>query len=217
MISHHHKAIFVHIPKTGGQSIEWAFLDDLGLGWKDRDQIGLRRNPDRRSGPRQLAHLYASEYVALGHVTPDAWRDYTCFAVVRHPYDRIVSEFRYRLTTANRRGEPLPDDPFGAFDVFIRQNLDEDRSDQSRHLQTQTRFVVDDSGGIIVDHVLPFETLNRSLQPIFRKVFGGQRDLPHKNKSRQAREMTRDSLTVGQRAYLAERYAEDFERFGYVP
>jgi len=34
MISHAHSAIFVHIPKTGGQSIAQIFLRLCGRTWK---------------------------------------------------------------------------------------------------------------------------------------------------------------------------------------
>jgi len=33
IISHDRKAIFVHIPKTGGPSVEQVFIEDTGLTW----------------------------------------------------------------------------------------------------------------------------------------------------------------------------------------
>ena len=46
MISHKHKTIFVHIPKTGGQSVESVFIEDEGLTWDTRAPLLLRRNDD---------------------------------------------------------------------------------------------------------------------------------------------------------------------------
>ena len=51
MLSHQHKKIFIHMPKTAGQSIETLFLDDLGLKWDQRGSLLLSRNTNRTLGP----------------------------------------------------------------------------------------------------------------------------------------------------------------------
>ena len=57
MISHPHRTVFVHIPKCGGQSIETAFLADLGLGWKSRAPLLMGANDRPELGPPRLSHL----------------------------------------------------------------------------------------------------------------------------------------------------------------
>ncbi|MCP4125820.1 MAG: sulfotransferase family protein [Gammaproteobacteria bacterium] len=69
MISHKHRFIFVHVPKTGGTSIEAA----LGL-----------------TGPR---HNTARQYRAHD---PWLWGQYFTFGFVRNPWDRLVSFYTYR-------------------------------------------------------------------------------------------------------------------------
>ncbi len=43
MISHQHKCILVHVPKTAGQSIEHVFLDLHGLTWVRADYSSPER------------------------------------------------------------------------------------------------------------------------------------------------------------------------------
>jgi len=50
MISHHHRAIFVHIQKCAGQRVETVFLNDLALPRETRAPFQLRlRRPALRS------------------------------------------------------------------------------------------------------------------------------------------------------------------------
>ena len=69
MISHEHKFILVHVPKTGGTSIE--------------DSLGLK-------GPRHNTALQYQEYF------PEYWERYFTFGMVRNPWDRVFSYYTYR-------------------------------------------------------------------------------------------------------------------------
>lgn len=215
MISHRHKAVFVHIPKTAGQSVEKVFLDDLGLNWKQRDQLLLRRNMDPARGPKRLAHLLAREYVELGYLSDRKYAEYCSFAIVRHPFDRMISEYRYRLFGKRRRGEPLPDDIDSDFDRFMRQMPDDDYNDLPRHLMAQADYVLDRGGEVMVDHVLRFEDLDREIAPIFAQLFFAPRVLGQSNRSRGFEKLTRENLTAAQKSFLVERYRTDFELFSY--
>ncbi|MDK3073180.1 sulfotransferase family 2 domain-containing protein [Sedimentitalea sp. JM2-8] len=208
MISHSRETIFVHVPKTGGQSIEAVFLDDLGLGWNDRAALLLRHNDDPARGPEKLAHLFAGEYVARGHIDRRAFDRYLKFAVVRHPFDRILSEYRYRAAAQARRGLTLE------LETFLAREEPGDYSDLARHRVPQFRFLTDRDGSCLVDHVLRFETLAEDIAPIFERIFGERRSLPHRNRSGGNRKI---ALTASQKDRLAERYRGDFEAFGYVP
>ena len=214
MISHPRETLFVHIPKTGGQSVETVFLEDLGLDWADRAALLLRHNKDRMAGPEKLAHLYADEYVALGHIPAQQFAAYLKFTIVRHPYDRVISEYRYRAAAQARRGA---DRAMIGFDDFLRGDFADDYRDVSRHMVAQVRFVQDARGRCLVDHVLRFETLGQDIAPLFERIFGDSRPLPHKNRSTGVPAIARDSLTPQQKETLQDRYRADFKAFGYAP
>jgi hypothetical protein len=214
MISHPRATVFVHIPKTGGQSIETVFLRDLGLGWRDRDALLLRHNADPAVGPEKLAHLYADEYVRLGHMQAAQFDAYTKFAVVRHPYDRAVSEYRYRLAARARRsarGQAL------SFDAFMTRHYGDDYTDLSRHMAPQVRYVHDQNGVCLVDHVLRFETLSQDIAPLIERIFGEERRLPVRNRTKAVTGFGVDHLTCAQKDALFTRFEADFSAFGYLP
>ena len=74
IVSHRHKLIFTHIPKNAGTSIgQWL----------------SRHVPDSREMPNTIKH--DTPHHVLGH------HDYSHFAVVRNPYDRLLSQYRFHL------------------------------------------------------------------------------------------------------------------------
>ena len=82
-LSHRYKAIFIHIPKTAGTSIYTVL-----------------------SIPQNEKHFYtaAHKIPSHQHLTPTQlkpkipgpiWNNYFKFTVVRNPFDRVVSDYRY--------------------------------------------------------------------------------------------------------------------------
>lgn len=79
---------FLHVPKTGGQSIERSILASMHS--KPEESL-LRKNGNSNLGPPRLAHLFYKEYVDIYKYSPKKW-----FALVRNPLDRFLSEARFR-------------------------------------------------------------------------------------------------------------------------
>ena len=65
MISHHHKCVFIHIPKNAGQSIENLFLELLNLTWETKAPLLLRPNDCLELGPRYLTTLNLMNMLSL--------------------------------------------------------------------------------------------------------------------------------------------------------
>ncbi|MEX5730248.1 hypothetical protein Ga0609869_003601 [Rhodovulum iodosum] len=205
MISRKHKTIFVHIPKAAGQSVEHVFLQECGLDWDSRAPLLLRRNDDRSQGPTRLAHLYAREYVACGHVTQAEFDSYFKFAIVRNPYDRLLSEYRYR----NPRRTPLW--------WFLLKPWRDDWKDPVRHRVPQVRFLHDGQGRLLVDRVIRFERLAEEMPEVFERALGQRRALPARNVSDKRPDLARKGLSRLHRWIIRWRYAEDFRVLGYDP
>lgn len=214
MLSKRHKVIFVHIPKTGGQSVAELFLQDLGLGWEQREALLLR--PGEAGQPERLAHLYAREYVALGFVSPAEFADFTKFAVVRHPYARMVSEYVYRMGPVGWCAQYVQRWQSRHFDHFIAQEFDNPLGDAARHFAPQADFVMDAQGQLMVDHVIDHAHLAEQIAPVFREIFGRDVALAKRNVKREAPRFSAEVLTRAQKDVLYARYREDFEAFGFA-
>jgi len=198
MYSDKFKTIFVHIPKTGGQSIEHVFLAEHGLTWKTRAALLLRVSEDEEQGPKRLAHLFAREYVPYGYVTASDFAASFKFAVVRNPYDRAVSRYRFK---------------HGAKRSFRDYVTALERETLPRHDERQSDFVLDDSGKLMVDAILRFENLAEDFAGVSERIFGRAIDLPHENKSKA--EMPAETDAIDLRRILYRKYERDFDLFKY--
>lgn len=213
MLSRHHKAIFVHIPKTGGQSVAQVFLDDLGLSWDERGSLLMRRG--EAGQPERLAHLYAREYVRMGFVAQPEFDAFTKFAVVRHPYARMVSEYIYRMGAADWLAQYIRPWQGRRFDRFLGQEFDDAMSDAARHFAPQVDYVMDFEGRLLVDHLVDQAEMAAGLAPVFEAVFSREVALPRRNVKREAPGFTAEVLSQHQKDLIWRRYRDDFEAFGF--
>jgi hypothetical protein len=174
MICREFQCLFVHVPKTAGQSVEQFFMDRLGLDWdRDRAEVMLGDNPDRERGTQKLAHLSAAEYVEDGFVDRDEFERLFKFSFVRNPYERIVSEYLYRNYFAHR-----------SFRDFVLNKLPGPAwNDDYRHVMPQYEMLHDASGRLLVDYVGRFENLRRDFAEVCGRLGIDDAELPHRNPS----------------------------------
>lgn len=180
--------VFIHINKCGGTSVEAA----LGIPVKIHDTAQRRR---LKLGRRR-------------------WEEAFTFALVRHPYSRLISFYKYR-TRYNQTG--LRDSrPVGIND-WIRATLaDEDPAyyDHPRWFAPCFDWVSDRSGRIIVDYVAKLETIEEQW-PVIEERIGRAAPLPMRNVSSAG--PGREVLDAAARRIVQERFRKDFEEFGYGP
>ena len=225
MISDKYRCVFVHVPKTAGQSIEEFFLNLHGLSWETREPLLLSYNPDPSRGPESLAHLTAKEYVDCGYLTAAEFSKYFKFSFVRNPWSRLVSEFHYRQYYKKY-----------TFREFVLIGLPNKSrySDPYRHIMPQTEFVLDENGRPLVDFIGRFENLQNDFDVICKMLRIDGSTLPFRNKPKK-REMDirqgwrrilsrhrRDSeknyssyYDKELREVVAEMYASDIRAFNY--
>lgn len=173
MICHHYQCIFVHIPKTAGQSIEHVFLDLLSLDWDSRAPLLLRPNDRPELGPPRLAHLKADEYVRFKYLTQAMFDAYFKFAFVRNPWSRLVSIYRF---LGHDQKIDFRTFLLGPFKNYIFEN-------QHWFVGPQSDFVYSKEGKLLVDYLGHFEDLQNGFDHVCRQIDITQRKLPHVNKS----------------------------------
>jgi len=101
IISHHHKFVFIKTSKTAGTSIEWL----LSMALKDGDCLTRIPEEKERSSLIKTSKLVylddthgirSHSPLSSAHLHYPESKDYYSFAVLRNPYTRTVSGFRYR-------------------------------------------------------------------------------------------------------------------------
>ncbi len=205
MISHEHRCIFIHIPKTGGTSLE-------NLIWPadQHDEAHLARGfVDEFHNKYQtgsLKHLLARQ--VRQEVGAEIFERCFKFAFVRNPWDRAVSQYAYMATRPDlRRYVGLPDG--ACFKTWL------DRTGRRRHVQwePQVHFLVDDEGRSLVDAIGRFENFEADARRVLASIGLHARTLRHDNASE--RVAYPHYYDAESREIVGERYAADIAAFGY--
>ena len=232
MISHHHQAIYIHIPKCAGQSVEMAFLKSLGLDWERRAPLLLHFNDQPLVGPKRLAHLTAQQYRQSMYVTKQQFETYYKFATVRNPYSRAVSLFNYMHPALSSKPaarsygiRPLTRSTAFSFTSFWDDVIEPAFRDPQQKIfgtfeyykgdywfvRPQTEFIYRQEERL-VEEVLRLEELSESWSTIANK-FGLDTKLASANRSE--RIMKVEDLTEAHMKKIRDKYASDFELLGY--
>jgi chondroitin 4-sulfotransferase 11 len=214
-ISHAHRAIFVHIPKTAGTSIEAV----LGMHGDKRD-IGIvpyyNQTVDcERLYGRQMQHLTAQ---GIRNTLNDdrVFGSYFKFTVVRNPWDRLVSTLAWS-DQKWARGEELA---VADFDRTLRQIYAAICGRRGRetplslppHLHPQCSYLRDAQEGLLVDFVARYENLQADWEVIGSKL-GVSATLPVRMKSHHRH--YREYYSSDTRGMVAEMYAPDVTTLRY--
>lgn len=187
-------ALFVHIPKTGGTSVESALKD---AGAKVALLYGSRFNGFMQA---TFQHMHAEVYEKA---IPSDFYDYS-FTVVRHPVSRLVSEYFYR----RKRGFAKR-----SFDEWTNIAIDqctEKPHIMDNHFRPQCDF--------ILPHIEVFRLEDGLDKPIVAAARALELTMPaaraHTNK-RQTKAAVMWSAQTRARALTF--YKKDFKKLGYDP
>lgn len=186
MICHHHKCIFIHIPKNAGQSIEHVFIELLGLTWKTRAPLLLRSNDKPELGPPRLAHLKASEYVQFKYLNQEIFDQYFKFCFVRNPWSRTVSIYKY-----------FGYDKKMDFKSFLLGEFKDKIFEEERwFVGPQSDFIYAEDGKSLVDFIGRFEDLQGGFNFVCKKIGLPPTKVPHINESKSRNNITRPNPKI---------------------
>jgi hypothetical protein len=174
-ICHSHKFVFVHVPKCGGTTITRALIDS-----------GIKLEFHGRATETQMVK-YRSEWLhhitadcLREHLTPAVWEEYQTFAVVRNPWDLLVSYYFYhqkKFTDPNWKGT-LPPNIFAPTRTFREWFW------VSQLIPQCSYYICDDRANKIVKYIGRFERLDEDYFKIASTLgFTKVRPLPRLNAS----------------------------------
>lgn len=192
--------LFVHVPKTGGTAIE-NFFRRSGPVAVSLLSPALH-GPDRLGFPCSPQHFHAE---ILAHLF-DAHLFAHRIAVVRHPVDRLASEYRMRV-----RGRIAREKPFPAFAPWVATSFartDDNPYHRDNHFRPQVAFVNEET------EVFHYDA---GLDAPVRRILGVlQVDLPIALSRRNVGApvaIEADAALIGR---IEERYADDMRAFGFA-
>ena len=193
MISHDKRFVFVHISKTGGNSVQNV------LAKYSAHPARPQRSPAGRTEGFEV--LYKNENIKHWSLRQYAeqWdiRNYHKFTVVRNPWDRMLSLYAFRHGVEGKL------DPEGLAGML-------DNEDQA--VETY-RDKLSLSGTLQIDSVIRFEALQEGFDVVCRDLGIRAKRLPHRNRSSHGH--YRDYYDSVTEEMVRRKYAEDIETFGY--
>lgn len=190
------KALFIHVPKTGGTSIKEYFDNQY----------------DER-----FFHASARRFQ---HMFPHNWNDIFKFAFVRNPWDRYVSMYHYRV----RIGDPELEIELSnvSFADWLKTIRDLYEYKQSKALTfgygvfigNQVNYLIDDKKNICMDFIGRYESLQKDFYQVCVKLGIEVREMPHlKRTSHKQYQSYYDDET---REIIQKLCWRDIEEFNYT-
>ena len=164
-----HKSVYIHIPKTGGTSIRRVLRELPHV--VDAGHSTLRQHAERFD----LLHQRKNIKVEKGE-----WDDYKTFTIVRNPWDRLVSEWKW-FTHVHPR-EAIKSRYRGMnFKKFADHFFHSKPFGDYRHRRPQVHFLYHNDN--LIQHIYRFEELQQSFASICDLLKISNNGLGHHYKS----------------------------------
>ena len=196
-ISYNHNFKFIHIPKTGGSSVEKVF--DL----QKPENLYIPGFTNNIGGcwfaPQHFTHKLIN--ISMPHC-----RNWFSFTITRNPYTKIISDYFFiNKNFYNNEIKEFNEDKFVEWfkNELLRFDID--------HKLPQS-FFLDEP----VNMILKFERLEEDFKQLssYLKI---EKSLIHDNKSLYNKEDIANQLSLKTRELIYTNFRKDFEAFGYSP
>lgn len=157
------KIIFIHVPKNAGTAV-------LSLASFDFDGVKDSHKP---------ASMFRYSY-------PDLWQEYRKFAIVRNPWDRVVSNFEYAKMEKSHWHSGDSTTVYGlhpdyltlkdkSFEEAVDLLVESPESLKHPGWWPQTYFICDEDGSLLVDKFFYQDKLDEDSE--FNSIFPGVRKI----------------------------------------
>jgi hypothetical protein len=209
------KHLFIHIPKNGGMAIRHAPQLQSRLVLANRRRLKSKAYADglkKHMGKTGARPSY--EHARYRDVDLSVRKSTNAFAIVRNPWSRTVSRFKFALQTRNN-GSGKGDYGQTAFEKFLQERLVWGQENYFWHRAIrgwypQEDYLLDGDGLISVD-LLRQEFLGDEL----KRYLSLDGDLQKRNVSTASRSDFRELYTNRTVQLIADWYEVDIKRFGF--
>jgi hypothetical protein len=214
MYSPIHNSFFIHVPKCAGTSIELFLFEknnkekvnDIHV-WKSLNRDESRKflfGRVRGIKSSECQHIQAQECVDKD-LKEFKEASYT-FAIVRNPWDRLVSEWFWKLGMGTNANLTL---------VNVAKQYHKRRTGNP-HDMLMNKYTHDDQGNQLVDDVFKFEKLDKMVETLKQKLDKDFTLYHHNNSNaKNDRKHYSEYITPEVRKILKETFKQDEEIFGY--
>lgn len=204
MICDDYRCVFIHVPKTGGSSIESALSNGR------LNQYGKYGN--LRDNYEQ--HWTYTELLANNPSLPLG--EYFSFGFVRNPWDRMISEYAFGLKWFGLDRHITPaGNPSLSLREFLRLEEQYPRAEWV-HWRSQHEFLLNKHGQQLVNFIGRYERLQSDFEEVCSILGLVPLKLPHITYGTERAGHYTDYYNDLTRGLVAERFAEDIAMFGYV-
>ena len=195
-LNHKHKLLFVHIPKNAGTSIEYYFgmmKPKLFYGTNSITEGKVLFSPQHLTPPLLKKKLGDKIY-----------GEYFKFAFVRHPNERVISEFFWQ-----QRINQIPKNMnFKKWVFSYYKKIDTD------HKLPQHHYVYDKDGKIMIDFLGKVENINEDFDRMLKKInYKTNNKLPKRNVNSSSYNLNMMDEDI--KNFIYEIYKNDFKYFNY--
>jgi hypothetical protein len=211
MISRIKNFLFIHVPKTGGNSVSTALQTYTDIQF-------VAANSPKGFGVSENFWPIDPIYGSIKHFSVDKWSellgesisDYFLFGTVRNPIDRAISIYFFmKQTLIHKQISWLEDNSEDARDRFSKNEF---RKFLLSSVPSQLSFLKLSAGLDI--HLMRYERLVDDFAAVCRQLGLNEASLPVINASR--RPPLKRLLDAGTQKLLVEVFEDDFRSFGYV-
>jgi len=186
--------IFIHIPKTGGTSVEAKL------------RLLKRANGYGIFNKRARQHFFWKDYLQLlGDEKYNMWNK---FSICRNPYDKLISEYFWCPVAGHRKNQTLDE-----FIDYCKEVVEADNYDETiyhDHFIPQHKFIFDNNNNLQINKLFRFEDYDE-----LEKYLLKEHNINNKKKINVGKHKKEVILNEFQKKKIYEIYKKDFELLNY--
>jgi len=207
--------IFIHVPKTGGGTIEHMILEDHFKYKKDLDLKEERKKLFSLNKQWTQHHTITETISSRKIYNP---QEFFKFAFVRNPWDRIVSEYLYMKnnTGCACRGNirKIPK----SFEEYVLGNF---KCSWRNHISEQYKFIYNSRDELMVDFLGRFENYENDLSSLLKKLgIQNRKNIPCVNQTRSLKQKIIKPYWMyynkETKKIIEQKFEKDIKLFGYT-